>query len=545
VVGLLRRLIHEDRINQFLHEHARDDAFSFTESVVEYMGVDVVVNHKELARIPSYGRAIVVANHPLGALDAMALIDLIKNVRKDIKILANDFLYTFDNLRRLLIPVDNVSGKLAKSSLNAIYESLANEELLILFPSGEVSRVGLTGIKDGRWMPGFYKIAMRTRAPIVPVFIEAKNSALFYGLSFINKKIATILLPHEMMRYENRSIGFKIGRQIPYESYAMPSLPTKESVRLLKKHFYRVAKGKRGLFKTVGEIALPEDRAELKSALQKATVLGETNDGKRILLYSSDKKDVVFKEIGRLREISFRQVGEGSGKKRDLDAFDYIYRHLIIWDEESLEIAGAYRIGITQEIVKDFGIEGLYTSTLFRYDDRFAQFLQQGIELGRSFVQPKYWNSRALDYLWQGIGAYIRKNPRSRYLFGPVSLSANYDEEAKAWIVLFYKKYFGAKEPLVRHKRPYRPSVAYRSTFERAFDNLTYPQAMTKLKSHLAMRGLSVPTLYKQYTEVTEEGGSFFMDFGVDPDFADCIDGFIVVDLQKLKPSKRKRYIGE
>ncbi len=544
VVPFLKRLFHENRINDFLKEHANDDAFGFAEAVVDHMALKVVVDKKELARIPSSGRAIVVANHPLGALDAMALVDLIKDVRKDIKILANDFLWAFENLRDILIPVNNMEGRVSKGSLNRIYEALENEELVIIFPSGEVSRVGVTGIKDGRWMPGFYKFAARTRAPIVPVFIDAKNSPLFYTISAINKNVATVLLPHEMMRYENRAIGFKIGRQIPYDSYTIPSLGAKESVKLLRKHFYRVAKGKKPIFKTVGEIALPEPRSELKEALRSAVELGKTFDNKKILLYESDKKDVVFREIGRLREISFRSVGEGSGKKRDIDDFDFIYSHLIIWDEEELEIAGAYRIGICSQIVPSFGKEGLYTSTLFDFDMRFNPVIEQGIELGRSFVQPKYWNSRALDYLWQGIGAYVRMNPSVRYLFGPVSLSASYSEQAKALIVSFYKLYFGAKEPYVKHKTPYRPGKFATKMAEDIFKHCDYKMGMRVLKERLNMMGYSVPTLYKQYTEVTEEGGSLFMDFGIDREFNDCIDGFIVVDLHKLKPTKRKRYIG-
>ena len=544
-VTLLKKLFHENEINRFLSEHARDDAFGFVEAVVEHMQLDIMLNRKELDRIPACGRAVIIANHPLGALDAMALIDLIKDVRKDIKILANDFLYAFENLRELVIPVDNVGGKLSKRSFQAIYEALENEELLILFPAGEVSRAGVRGISDGRWMPGFYKIASRMRTPIVPVFIDAKNSSLFYTLSFVNKKIATVLLPHEMMRYESRAIGFKIGRQIPYDSYAMPSLPAKESVKLLRKHFYRVARGKKPLLQTVNEIALPEAKTELKEVLYHAEELGETFDGKKILLYRSDKKDVVFKEIGRLREISFRSVGEGSGKKRDIDDYDYMYRHLIIWDDAALEIAGAYRIGICNEIVPVWGIEGLYTSTLFDYDDAFMGVMQQGIELGRSFVQPRYRNSRALDYLWQGIGAYVRMHPEFRYLFGPVSLSAAYDEASRALLVLFYRRFFGARgNTPVRHKIPYRPAAAYQEAFERDYADLDYLSAMRTLKKTLSDRGYAVPTLYKQYTEVTEPGGSEFLDFGIDPDFADCIDGFIVVDLDKLKPAKRKRYLG-
>ncbi|WP_456393780.1 lysophospholipid acyltransferase family protein [Nitratifractor sp.] len=541
---ILRGLFHERRINAFLREHAQDDAFAFVESVIEYMGLEVILNKTELARIPSEGRALVVANHPLGTLDAMALIDLIREVRSDIKILANSFLYTFENLREILIPVDNITGRLQKSSLQAVYRALEREEMVIVFPSGEVSRAGLTGIKDAEWERGFYRFASRYRAPIVPIYIEAKNSTLFYALSLINKKIGTILLPHEMMRYENRAISFKIGRAIPYEAYALPSLSEKETVKLLRKHFYRIARGKKPIFKTAREIALPEERSVLKSTLKShARELGKTFDGKTIYLYANDKKDAVFREIGRLREISFRSVGEGSGKKRDIDTYDYLYRHLIIWDDEALEIAGAYRIGICEEILPEFGIEGLYTSTLFRFDEEFDEVLLQSIELGRSFVQPRYRNSRALDYLWQGIGAYVRENPNLRYLFGPVSISASYSPEARELLVAFYDRFFGARKRRVHHKYPYRIPPRRRGEIDALFDAQEYREAIRTLRAQLEGMGYTVPTLYKQYTEVTEPGGSLFHDFGIDPDFGDCIDGLIVVDLHRLKPSKRKRYL--
>ncbi|WOE69398.1 GNAT family N-acyltransferase [Hydrogenimonas thermophila] len=545
ILSFFKRFFHEDEINSFLKEHAHKDAFGFVEAVLDYFDTKVVVDKKEMARIPAYGKVVIIANHPLGALDALALIYLLQDIRKDIKVLANDFLYSFDNLRELLIPIDNMSGKMKKSSISSIYEALNKEEAVIIFPSGEVSRVRPDGIKDTKWQNGFYKIAKKAKAPILPIYIDAKNSKSFYLLSMINKSISTAVLPNEMFKFKNKTITFKIGKQIPYENYSIPSLGSKEIVRLLRKHFYNVAKGKKGIFKSVNEIALPEPRSEIKNELKTGIELGTTFDGKKIILYEGTKMNALFREIGRLREISFRQVGEGSGRKRDIDDYDFIYKHLIVWDDEELEIAGAYRVGVCKDIIDVYGMEGLYTSTLFNYDARFKPYLQNGIELGRSFVQPRYWNSRALDYLWQGIGAYLRQHPDIRYLFGPVSLSASFTEEAKALIVYFYTLYFGSKEPLVKHKEPFRLSNEVKTHLASIFTGSDYRSDMRVLKEELEIRGFSIPVLYKQYAEVCEEGGMELMDFGVDREFNHCIDGFIVVDLKRLKPSKRKRYIGE
>lgn len=542
---LLKRLFHEEQVNDFLVENRYKESFAFIEAILDYFDIDIQINKNELNNIPSYGRLVIVANHPLGALDAMALLHLMKDIRKDIKIVANSFLHTFENISELLVPVDTVNEKMDKNSLKSIYQALSEEKAVIIFPSGEVSRVRPTGVKDTRWKNGFYTIASKMKAPILPIHIQAKNSKNFYLLSMLNRSLATAALPHEMFKFRGKNIGFTIGNTIPYVAYHIPSLSKKESVKLLRKHFYRIAKGKKGLFKTYNEIALPEVRSELKEALRLGEELGATSDGKKIILCESDSENVVIREIGRLREISFRHVGEGSGKKRDIDAYDFSYKHLIVWDEEALEIAGAYRIGICREIVAESGVEGLYTSTLFDFDKAFGSYIEQSIELGRSFVQPKYWNSRALDYLWQGVGAYVRRHPQMRYLFGPVSLSNSFSEDARGLMVFFYQHYFGSDHPIVQHKDPYRLTEEQTKRFQSLFAGIDYRGDQKILKCELALLGYTIPTLYKQYAEICEEGGMQFMDFGYDREFNDCIDGFIVVDMQQLKPHKRKRYIGE
>jgi len=544
IFSSVKRLFHENQINTFLAENAKKDTFSFVESVVDYFDVGITLNKKEIDRIPSYGRVVIIANHPLGALDAMALIHLLKDVRKDIKIVANAFLGQFENLQDLVIPVDNITGKTTKATLEGIYEALENEEAVIIFPSGEVSRARPNGVRDTAWKSGFYKIAVKTQSPILPVYINAKNSKNFYLLSMVNRALATATLPHEMFKAKGKEIGFKIGNPIPYESYHMPSLSQREAVKLLRRHFYRVAKGKKNILKVQKGISLAESPSDIKSELKKGKVLGETIDGKKIILYATEIENCVMKEIGRLREISFRHVGEGSGEKRDIDSYDFYYKHLVIWDDENLEIAGAYRIGDCKEIVEDFGVEGLYTSTLFNFREDFASYFEQGLELGRSFVQPKYWNSRALDYLWQGIGAYAAANPHIRYLFGPVSLSDSFTLQAKALLIYFYSHYFGAKETLVTHIAPYKIPKEMKEYCEEIFCGHDYRADQRVLKEELSFMGYTIPTLYKQYAEICEEGGVQFLDFGYDKLFNYCIDGLILVDIDLMKESKRKRYIG-
>jgi putative hemolysin len=538
----MKKLFHENQINTFMAENAHKDTFSYVEAIVDYFDVSIGLKTNELMHIPSYGRTVIIANHPLGALDAMALLHLLKDVRKDIKIVANSFLAQFDNLKDIIIPVDNINAKMSKETVTNIYEALEAEQAVIIFPSGEVSRARPNGVKDTPWKSGFLKIATKMQAPILPIYIKAKNSKNFYLLSMINRSLATATLPHEMFKAKGKVIDFKIGKPIPFDAYNVPNVSRKERVKLLRKHLYKVSKNHKPIFATYNEISVAEGRSELKSELKNGILLGQTTDGKSIIMYESERENCVIKEIGRLREISFRHVGEGSGKKRDIDEYDFYYKHLVIWDDEALEIAGAYRLGVCSEIIEDFEVSGLYTSTLFRFDEKFEPYLEKGIELGRSFVQPKYWNSRALDYLWQGIGAYLKGRPDIRYLFGAVSLSDTFNQKAQGLMIYFYQTYFGAHENLVQHKAPYSMVQWVKEHCEKVFKGDDYRTDMRTLKEELGFMGYSVPTLYKQYSELCEEGGVQFMDFGYDKNFNNCMDGFIVADLNLLKESKRKRY---
>lgn len=539
-----KRILHENEINLFISNNKNLTAFSFIESILEYFNIDIKIYKNQLTRIPSYGRVVIIANHPLGALDALALLHVIQDVRKDIKVVASNFVGGFDNLKDVLIPIENVKGKMERSSVEAMYEALKKEQVVIIFPSGEVSRARPNGIKDTKWRSGFLKVAQKMQAPILPIHIGAKNSKSFYFLSMINKSLATATIPHEMFKYQNKNISFNIGKSIPFESYNIPSLSINDRVKLFRKHFYKVAKKHNGVFKTHNSISLAENRQELKHELKNAMLLGETNDGKKIYLYSNDEDNSVLKEIGRLREISFRQVKEGSGKKRDIDDFDYYYEHIVLWDDKDLEIVGSYRIAQTNNIVDMLDIEGLYTSTLFNYKDEFSKYFNNGLELGRSFVQPKYWNSRALDYLWQGIGAYLRAHPSIQYMFGPVSISKSYDDEATSLLIYFYMNYFGTKNVSVEHIDSYNISKEREERYASLFLKDNYKEDLIILKDELQARGYAIPTLYKQYSDLCDDDGVEFMDFGIDRDFNNCVDGFIMVDVRKLKEQKRKRYLG-
>lgn len=544
-IDFLRKLTHEQEINHFLERHQDLKGFDFIDQVLDYFNFSYSVSHRDRANIPATGRVVIVANHPLGALDGLSLLKLVGEIRRDVKIVANDMLLRFDPLNALFLPVDNLSKSTYKSNVAGIIDSLKNEEAVIVFPAGEVSRIRPSGVKDGKWNKGFFNFAQKTLSPILPIHITARNSSLFYGCSMVYKPLAGMMLAHEIFNKYEKTIPMRVGKLLPCQQLKQLPLIKSEKVKLLRRHLYGIAKGKPSLLVTEKTIVHPKDHRAVKKELQQGELLGETHDGKKIILFDFKSDSAVMHEIGRLRELSFRQVGEGTGEGRDLDRYDRDCRHLILWDEDELEIAGAYRLAEVSRLLNKVDSRGIYSQTLFNYDQNKIQpYFEKGIELGRSFVNPKYWGKRSLDYLWYGIGAYLSRYPNIRYLLGPVSLSNNYPELAKALITQFYQHYFPDTQGLAKAYFPYRPTADEQANVNSILQGDDYKTDFVALRQQLGNMNVTVPTLYKQYADVCEASGVRFIDFNIDADFGHCIDGLVMVDLHSLKPAKRKRYMG-
>jgi putative hemolysin len=533
----LRWLLHEEAFQHFAGRYPHLRGLDFVEQALQQLDFDYRVSETQLEHIPTSGRVIIVANHPIGSLDGLALLRLLGRIRPDVKIVANQLLAQLAPLRPLLLPVDNLGGKTERRAILAMSEHLAKEGALVIFPAGEVSRLGPKGVKDGPWQGGFIKLAQRTRTPLVPIHLGGHNGLGFYLAAWLNNTWAGLLLVKQLFRQQGGCIAVTIGARIPPASLA--GLPAKTAAQLVRSHLYRIGKGKRGKLATEAPIALPEERRQLKHAIEACEALGQTPDGQGIYLYRRHElsHSVILRELGRLREIAFRAVGEGSGKRRDLDAFDDDYHHLILWDPARLEIIGAYRFAPVAELIASKGLAGLYSHTLFGFEEKLLPQLELAIELGRSFIQPAYWGKRGLDYLWFGIGAYLARYPHYRYLFGPVSLSGGLPPAAKDLLVSFYRQHFAPALALAPSRRPYPQT-------QLLFKGEDYGADLKHLKARLDNLGCAIPTLYKQYSELCEPGGVQFMDFGIDPDFNHCIDGLVWVDVSRIKPHRRARYIG-
>ncbi|WP_279501484.1 lysophospholipid acyltransferase family protein [Aeromonas veronii] len=534
---LLGWLLNERAFADFATRYPHLRGLDFVEQALTQLDFDYRVSEAQLEHIPASGRVILVANHPIGSLDGLALLQLLGRIRPDVKIVANQLLAQLAPLRPLLLPVDNMEGKTDRQAILAMNEHLAHERALVIFPAGEVSRLGLKGVKDGPWQAGFIKLAQRTRTPLVPIHLGGRNSLWFYLASWLNKPASALLLVRQLFRQQGQTLPVTIGARIPLDSFQ--ELPAKTAARLVRNHLYRIGRGKSGRLQTEAPIALPEDRRQLKQAIESCEQLGTTLDGQGIYLYRRHElsHSVILRELGRLREIAFRAVGEGSGKRRDLDGFDNDYHHLILWDPARLDIIGAYRFALVAELLGSKGKDGLYSHTLFGFEDKLLPRLEQAIELGRSFIQPAYWGKRGLDYLWFGIGAYLARYPRYRYLFGLVSLSGSLPPAAKDLLVSFYRQHFAPELALAASRRPYPET-------QPLFEGVDYGADLKALKARLDNLGCAIPTLYKQYSELCEPGGVQFMDFGIDPDFNHCIDGLVWVDVSRIKSHKRARYIG-
>ena len=543
-ISFLRRLTHEKEINSFLLTHQNSSGFDFIDDVFKFFDFHYTANATDRSNIPSLGRVVIIANHPIGSLDGLAILRLVGEVRPDVRIVANDMLSHFDAIKDLIITLDNMTGGSPRRAYKEVLEALENEEAIIVFPAGEVSRASPTGVRDTRWHPGFLNFARKTHAPLLPVHIRGKNSLLFYGASMVYKPLGTALLAHEMFNQTSQVIHFNVGEMIRVQGLDSKSMHDRTLVKRLKQHLYRLNKvNRQPIFETEKTIPPPQDSSAIDCELQKGVCLGETRDGNKIYLADCDHHSILLQEIGRLRELAFRKVGEGTGRATDIDEYDLYYQHLVLWDTTKREIAGAYRLGDGPRIMQERGESGFYTRALYKFTPEFTPYLTQTLELGRSFVNPNYWGKASLDYLWQGLGAYLAHRPDIRYLIGPVSMSASYPQVLMDTLTYFYGRYHSCPDQLASAYHPYTLSDSIVIALDIEFGELDRDAAFDAMQAKFAEHGHKLPVLFKQYTALFDEGGFQSIVFSIDPDFGDCLDGLCMCDLHKLKISKRKRYI--
>ncbi|MFU8765342.1 MAG: GNAT family N-acetyltransferase, partial [Haliea sp.] len=318
LMRFLGYLFYQSRFRQFAQNYPHLRGFDFVEETLRYFDFTLRIRDRERARIPASGRVVIAANHPIGSLDGLALLSLVRQVRPDVKVVANDLLSAVAPLEPVLLPVTNMGGSTSRKNLMRIRAHLEQDGALIIFPAGEVSRFGVKGVKDGPWHSGFVKIADAARAPILPVYVAGRNSLFFYSISFLAKPLSTLWLVREMFKQSHNTVDARVGRPIPWEHYGTLDVSAEQKARLFRKHVYRIARDGRPIFQSIETVAAPENRLLLRQEITASEALGQTQDGKQIHLCRMADAPCVMREIGRLRELTFRAVGEGSGLPRDI-----------------------------------------------------------------------------------------------------------------------------------------------------------------------------------------------------------------------------------
>ena len=549
---------------------AGDPAIDFSARALAVLGIDVVVPPDALADIPRTGPVIVVANHPSGALDGLALLTLIRRVRTDVRLLANRWLSCVPELRECVVPLD-VFGPSTRAvrrngtALRSAIQWLAHGGCLAIFPSGEVAHEEQPDgrVLDSPWRQTAAELAVRARATAVPVFIDARNSRLFRTAGRLHPLLRTALLPRELWRKRGTTLRVNVGASIAADELvsradaaartallrsrvehlatATAEIPNAGPVLLDRRtdvhHVGPVLLDRPGPQPTPSPVA-PRGLAPAIDANHAAIQSSLLMESGAFQVYCAAASDLpaILPEIGRLREMTFRSVGEGTGLARDLDRFDQQYQHLFVWHRECRQIAGAYRVGATDVL----GVENLYTRTLFDYDEALLRQIGPALELGRSFVQPDYQRDFSpLLLLWKGISRLVARQPRYRRLFGVVSISDRYDTTSRQLLVKFLR-HTRFDADLGRLVRAMNPPAPPRSEWVDAV-TVERLEDVCALVRQIEPDGKDIPVLLRQYLKLNAK----LLGFTVDASFGNVLDGLVLVDLDRIEPAILSRLMGK
>jgi putative hemolysin len=563
IAGAFKRfIIPQDLDRIYTGEQLHCSPREFVRGMLSKLNVRYQVTDSDLARVPKTGPVVVVSNHPFGILEGLILFEMLCRVRPDVKILANSLLATFPEMQDRLILVDPFetaeSNRANRKGVRGTLSFLNSGGLLIVFPAGEVSHMQFRErkIADPGWNENISRFILRTKATVVPIYIKGANSLAFHLVGMVHSQLRTARLLHELMNKEEKTIELRVANPIAWET--LNSFPNaKEVTRYMRSRTYllelrgqRHAPGFANLLRLPKHIGQPVGQ-EVAGAAAPGLVEGEVARLRKLAesgdleVYRARAEEIpnVLQEIGRLREISFRAVGEGTGNALDLDGFDDHYHHLFVWDRVTRQVVGAYRLGMTAEILPKFGLRGLYTSTLFHFDPGFFERIGPAMEMGRSFVRPDYQKQFGpLLLLWRGIGAYVAEHPEHPILFGAVSISNSYHPVSRRLIV----RYLVAQESIRDLARMVKPRRKFRSV-ARGHDNemislmLRDTDELSAVTADIEADGKGIPILLKQYLKL----GGKLLGFNVDPGFGDALDGLIFVDLRQTAPAVLQRYLGK
>lgn len=550
LAALLMELMKINQVNELFAQAQPKVGPEFVDAILEGCGIDVEFDEKDLRHIPKEGSFIAIANHPYGGIEGMVLLKMLCMVRPDAKLMANFLLKKIPNLADYFIavnPFENVDHSSSISGLKNTLELLANGTPIGIFPAGEVStyKVDKQEVTDRMWHPVVGKIIAKAKVPVVPIYFHGNNGLLFNLLSLIHPALRTAKLPSELFNKHGHTIKLRIGKPINITEIPDYTNSTK-LLNYLRARTYALGTGlenekkifnPRNLFKIkkLPEAIVPAiDAAVLEKEVEPLRehyrIWVEKNY--EVFIAPTTLIPNVIREIGRLREVTFREIGEGTNKAIDLDEYDIYYHHLFIWDTEAKLIVGAYRIGLGDEIFYSIGKKGFYVSELFKIKSQFTPVLKKSIELGRSFVRKEYQQKPLpLFLLWKGILKYLIDNPRYRYLIGPVSISNSFSNFSKSLIVDYINRNHFDHEmaQFVKPRKKFKVNLESIDTDLLMAGEDSF-KGLDNLIGEVESRNMKVPVLLRQYIALNAK----IICFNIDPKFADCLDGFLVLDLQKV-----------
>ena len=535
---------------------------TFFEAVLRKLDVQMEVLPEDLAKIPRDGPLLVVANHPFGGIDGLALGSLLSKTRPDFKLLVNQELGVFNAMTPWLFQVDILGGESAKSkNLKSMVECsrfLRDGKCLGIFPAGEVSSLHLPTRKiiDPSWSDHPTSLARRNNATVLPVCFKGKNGWLFQTLGLIHPRLRTLLLARELVNKRGKDLKMRIGEPISpqkicsFQNVSDATDYLRVCVEALKNEsspvssFPKFFLGRKN--KSHEPLVLPVNKEMLQSevaALPASSLLAAKGDFKIYGCLASQAPSVM-REIARLREKTFRKAGEGTGYPLDSDRYDEWYHQIFAWDSQNQKIAGGYRLGVTEEIIGQKGKPGMYAASEFSLKRGFYSSLGKSIEVGRSFITEEYQRRFSLlGLIWKAIGEFMNRHPDHFVLYGPVSISADYTNLSRNLLVRFLRTNRWSAEIARRTKakNPFKlkqlsPALANWVKQEgRTLDDIS------AVISGVEPDGKGVPVLVKHYLKLR---GSF-VGFAVDPDFSNALDGLIVVDIRNMEDRQLLQYFGE
>ncbi|HYW95476.1 MAG TPA: GNAT family N-acyltransferase [Bacteroidales bacterium] len=543
---VLMLLLRINKINKLYAEIAHKQGIDFIDTLISELKLNYEVSEEELNRIPRTGPFITISNHPFGGIDGMLMVKIISMVRPDYKVLANFLMQRVEPVKDFILPVNPFEDrKDARSSVTGIKYALKHLEegnSLGIFPAGEVSSYNMhtVGISDRKWQTSALKMIKKAGVPVVPVYFTGSNSRLFHLLGLIHPSLRTVRLPSELFNKKRQTIKVRIGNPVSVREQGRFSDIDRYG-RFLRAKTYALGSAlevhkffKPGITRSRKEEAIipPVNRETLEQEVDQIR--------ERYMLFESGEFQVfcapsyclpaVMNELGRLREMTFRLIGEGTNRSIDIDEFDLYYNHLFVWDNKEKRIVGAYRVGKGKEIMGQYGIKGFYIKSLFRINQKFYNVLEQSLELGRSFIVAEYQKKPLpLFLLWKGILYFLIKNPEYRYLIGPVSISNRFSDFSKGMIIKYvmlnHYDYGFARQIKSRKKfvvQEYRDLDT-----EIIMDTVNDLNKFDKFIKDVETSNYNMPVLLKKYLK---QNGKI-IGFNIDPKFNNALDGLLILDL--------------